>query len=410
MSGFADRRDVAVIGGGPAGLMAAEQLAGAGHAVTVFDQKRSVGRKFLLAGRAGLNITHSEPLEELIERYGDETQQLAAALRAFGPDDLRRWCAELGHETFVGSSGRVFPEAFRATPLLRSWLARLGESGVNFQVDHRWLGWTGDGQHRFINDGIERVVATAATVFAFGGASWPRVGSDGAWQKPFTGAGIAVAPLAPANCGVRVDWSAVMKERFQGHPIKNVAVSSGGAAVRGDIVVTEAGLEGGPIYAQSRALRAALAHGEVPKVVVDLMPDLTVAKLKKRLGIRRPKSTETRWLAGAGLSPAAIALIRESRNNKIPSDPFLAAQLAKSASFSMRSIESLGSIDRAISTAGGVRFDQLDESFMLVDRPGTFVAGEMLDWEAPTGGYLLQACFSTGFAAGRAAAHWLVGD
>jgi hypothetical protein len=399
-----------VIGGGPAGLIAAEQLAAAGVAVTVYDHKPSLGRKFLLAGRGGLNITHSEPLPTFLERYGRIPAQLAAALEGFGPDDLREWCAGLGEPTFVGSSGRVFPESFRATPLLRAWLRRLTELGVQPATRTRWLGWTPDGLNRFMgDDGVEFSVASDVTVFALGGASWPRVGSDGSWVEPFEAAGIAVSRLRPANVGVRVAWTKEFAERHEGQPLKNVSVAVGsnggtGGAVRGDPIVTRSGLEGGPIYALSAPIREALdAHGAC-ELVFDLHPDLSLERLVDRLARRRPKDSTSTWLRRSiGLHPAMIGVLREATGNVLPTDPTELAQLVKRVP--ARVVDTMP-IDRAISTAGGVMFSELDDSLMLTRRPGTFVAGEMLDWEAPTGGYLLQASFSTGVAAARGALRW----
>ena len=392
----------AVIGGGPAGLIAAERLASAGVAVTVYDHKPSLGRKFLLAGRGGLNITHSEPTDQLIERYGAMPSQLAAALEAFGPDDLRQWCAGLGEPTFIGSSGRVFPESFRATPLLRAWLRRLDELGVRAVTRTRWLGWASDRSHRLVGEvGVVFEVVCDVAVLALGGASWPRVGSDGGWVEPFEAAGVAVRPLRAANVGVRVDWSPAFVDRHEGQPLKNVSVGVGPHAVRGDPVITRAGLEGGPIYALSAPIREALdADGEC-ELVFDLHPDQSAEQLIERLARRRPKDSITTWLKRSiGLHPAMIGLLREATDNVLPNDPAEMARIVKRAP--VRVVDTMP-IERAISTAGGVMFSELDGSLMLIRRPGTFVAGEMLDWEAPTGGYLLQASFSTGVAAARGA-------
>jgi hypothetical protein len=394
-----------VIGGGPAGLIAAEQLAAAGVTVTVYDHKPSLGRKFLLAGRGGLNITHSEPLPTFLERYGSIPTQLAAALEAFGPDDLREWCAGLGEPTFVGSTGRVFPESFRATPLLRAWLRRLTELGVQAATRTRWLGWTPDGSNRFEGaDGVEFAVHSDVTVFALGGASWPRVGSDGGWVEPFEAAGIAVTRLRPANVGVRVAWTKQFAGRLEGQPLKNVSIAVGPNAnggVRGDPVITRSGLEGGPIYALSAPIREALDASGACELTFDLHPDQSVERLVERLARRRPKDSTTTWLRRSiGLHPAMIGVLREATGNVLPADPTELARLVKRVP--VRVVDTMP-IDRAISTAGGVQFTELDDSLMLTRQPGTFVAGEMLDWEAPTGGYLLQASFSTGVAAARGA-------
>ncbi len=391
---------VGVVGGGPAGLIAAETLAVAGVSVVVYEHKRSVGRKFLLAGRGGLNITHAEPLDLLLARYGSARPRLEAAIRAFSPDDLRAWCAGHGEPTFVGTSERVFPESFRATPLLRSWLGRLSDLSVSIETGHRFVGWHDQGELLLKTDDGETVANHAATIFALGGASWPRVGSDGSWVASFEAADIGVETLTSANAGVHIAWTDVMRTRFEGTPIKNVVFSAGDRSVRGDAVITADGLEGGPIYALGPALRSATTS----RLTLDLHPDLTPAALELRLSKRRSGASASSWLKSAGISPPSIALAREVTHNTIPDDPVELAQLLKTLPLP---VVSLAPLDRAISTAGGVCFDDLDESFMVTSRPGTFVAGEMIDWEAPTGGYLLQACFSTGVAAANGALTWL---
>jgi uncharacterized flavoprotein (TIGR03862 family) len=402
-----------VVGGGPAGLMAAEVLAGAGFEVRVFDHMASFGRKFLLAGRGGLNITHSRPVDELLERYGPRRALLEPVVRAFGPDDLRDWCAELGEPTFVGSSGRVFPASFRATPLLRAWLRRLSSSGVVLEPRHRWLGWaetpdgTADPRRPLFRrvDGTTVEVVSDVVVLALGGASWPRVGSDGGWVDVLGAAGITVEPLRPANCGVVVGWSPGFAERFAGVPLKNVAVSFAGSAVRGDAMITMRGLEGGPVYDRSASIREALESNGTCTFEIDLHPDLSVDQVVDRLSRRRPKDSVTTWIRRAlGLGPAAVGLIREATSNQVPTDFGALAELVKAVP-----VVAIGvmPIDRAISTAGGISVAEIDHSLMLHRLPGTFVAGEMLDWEAPTGGYLLQAAFSTAVAAARGATTWI---
>jgi hypothetical protein len=406
------RRSATVVGGGPAGLIAAEQMARAGIVVTVYDHMPSVGRKFLLAGRGGMNITHSEPMPRFVERYGAAALRLAGSLAEFGPDDLRAWCAELGEPTFVGSSGRVFPKSFRSTPLLRAWLRRLDGLGVRFVMRSRWAGWAPDGSNRLIgSDGAEFAVVSDVTVFALGGASWPRVGSDGGWVAEFEAAGIAVTALRPANAGVRVAWTPEFVERHHGAPLKNVGVSvlsagdTGGEPVRGDPTITRDGLEGGPIYALSVPIREALDRSGVCELAIDLHPDQSAEQVARRLAKRRPKDSTSNWLRRSiGLDPVLISLLREATANRLPADPAEMASLVKQAI--VRVVDTMP-IERAISTAGGVSFSELDGSLMLLRRPGTFVAGEMLDWEAPTGGYLLQACFSTGVTAARGALAWL---
>jgi uncharacterized flavoprotein (TIGR03862 family) len=392
--------------------MAADVLATAGVAVTVHEQRSSVGRTLLLAGRGGLNITHSEPFDQLLARYGPAAQRLEPALRAFGPTELRAWCARHGEATFVGSSGRVFPASFRATPLLRSWLAHLRDKGVRFELGDRWLGWSaGTGGHvdptrpLFADAGGTTTEAPGdVTVLALGGASWPRVGADGSWVKEVGAAGIEVCELRPANCGIRVPWSASFVERFAGVPLKNVAVIVGEVAVRGDAMVTTEGLEGGPVYAQSSTIRDTVEVEGRCLVTIDLHPDLSVEALAGRLADRRPKdSFSTSMRRSVGLSPVAIALMRRS-SGAMPVDPGDLARLVKAVPLM---VESVMPIERAISSAGGIALTELDDAFMLRRLPGTFVAGEMLDWDAPTGGYLLQASFSTAVAAANGALAWL---
>lgn len=400
-----------VIGGGPAGLIAAETLARAGVAVTVYDRMPSVGRRFLLAGHGGLNITHSEARDRMLTRYGRSAERLAPMLDVFSPDDLRDWCAGLGEPTFVGSSGRVFPQAFRATPLMRAWLARLAELGVRIETRHRWMGWAADADGlRFTRaDGEPVEVAPDVTVFALGGASWPRLGADGGWVELFTDRGAKVTPLRAANVGVQVSWTDTFADRFAGKPLKNVAltVSGSGQQARGDAMVTRTGIEGGPVYAIGAAIRGALdADGECV-LHVDLRPDHTVDHLAERLRHRRPKDSASTWLRRLGLDPVAIALLRESGGGALPGDAIAAARLVKAVPVV---VTATMPIDRAISTAGGLAWSEVDDSLMMRRLPGTFVAGEMLDWEAPTGGYLLQASFSTGVVAAQGALAWVTRD
>ena len=373
---------VTVVGAGPAGLMAAEAAAGAGAEVTIIDQRRSFGRTLLLAGRSGLNLTHAEPLEVFLGRYGDGRAMLEPAIRAFPPDAVRAWADELGADTFVGSSGRVFPASMRATGLLRAWTARLAGLGVAMRTGETWAGFTDDG----------------ATVLALGGASWPSVGGDGSWLAHVETAGIPVVPFAASNAGVLVAWSAPLLERFEGVPVKNAALRAGGRTVRGEPTITATGLEGGPIYALGPELRS--GHG----LEIDLQPDLDADALAARLvDRRRPKDSVSTWLRKGGLSPVDVALLRDVTGNRLPTEATAIANLAKAVPIP---VDGLAPIDRAISTAGGIAFDAIDDTGMLLDRPGTWVAGEMVAWDAPTGGYLIQACLSTGHRAGVAAARW----
>lgn len=396
-----------VIGGGPAGLMAAEVLARAGVAVTVYDRMPSPARKFLLAGHGGLNLTHSEDRDGFLARYGSSAERLAPMLDVFGPQDLRDWCAGLGEPTFVGSSGRVFPRSFRATPLVRAWLSRLADLGVRIERRARWTGWSDDGLRLDVG-GVETVVPADVTVFALGGASWPRLGSDAGWVEPFTERGVAVAPLRPANVGMRVGWSDRFADRFAGTPLKHVTVSvrgRPGPVGQGDAMVTRAGIEGGPVYAIGAAARGALDAAGTCVLDVDLRPALTVDQLADRLQRRRPKDSGSSWLRRTlALDPVGIALLRESAAGALPTDPAATAALVKAVPVVV--VDTMP-IEKAISTAGGIAWAEVDEALMLRRLPGMFVAGEMLDWEAPTGGYLLQASFSTGVVAAHGALAWL---
>ena len=389
-----------VVGGGPGGLMAAEVLAAGGMAVTVVEHMPSVGRKLLLAGRSGLNLTHGEATDRLVTRYGVEQERLAPAVRAFDAGALREWCAGLGEPTFVGTSGRVFPSSLRATPLLRAWLRRLDALGVVIRTRTRWEGWDADGASLLRGpDGVVASLAADATVFALGGASWPRVGSDGGWVPHFVSAGVDVRPLRPANCGVLRDWSAEFVERHAGEPVKNVALRVGSSVARGDMVITDTGLEGGPVYVVAAAARDTLEADGAATLTVDLHPDVSEGDLAQRLGRARPKdSTSSTLRRIAGFGPTAVALLREVCAAPLPRDAATLAALVKAIPIAL---DGVAPIDRAISSAGGVALHEVDETFMLVRRPGTYVVGEMLDWEAPTGGYLLQATFSTAVAAAK---------
>jgi hypothetical protein len=406
-----DKHDfkVAVVGAGPAGLMAAEVLAAGGAAVTIYDRMPAAGRKFLLAGRGGLNLTHSEDVEALLARYGAATPRLSAAIAAFPPAALRAWCEALGQPTFVGSSGRVFPEALKASPLLRAWLRRLGAAGVALRLRHHWMGFDARGGHKFDTPDGAVAVEADATVLALGGASWPRLGSDGRWVPELQAAGVAVAPLRPANCGFVAAWSEHIRDRFQGAPLKRIAVSFGGETVRGEAVITTTGIEGGAIYALAAPLRDAIETSGEAVVHLALRPDFSAAELARRLSVPRGKQSFSTFLRkSTGLSPAAIGLLNEAaRASGTTPSAMTPAALADLIDALPIRLTGTAPLATAISTAGGIRFDALDERFMLRGRPGVFAAGEMLDWEAPTGGYLLQASFATGAAAGRGALDWL---
>jgi uncharacterized flavoprotein (TIGR03862 family) len=401
--------EVAVIGAGPAGLMAAEVLVQGGAGVTVYDSMPSAGRKFLMAGRGGLNLTHSEALPAFLARYREAMPLLAPAITAFPPDALREWSEVLGQPTFIGSSGRVFPQAFKASPLLRAWLRRLDAMGVQFKLRHRWTCWDEDGRLLFQTaDGLHAVEARA-TVLALGGASWPRLGSDGAWVEVLGAKGVTISPLRPANCGFTVAWSDVFRDRFEGQPLKGIELSFGSHRVRGEAIITRGGIEGGVIYALSADLREAITGSGHAIPNIALRPELKMDELVARLSAPKGKQTFANFLRKAAhLPPVAIGLLQE-------------AAIASGASLSSLSTASLAGlinavpvrltgtapIARAISTAGGIAFGELDTDFMIRRLPGVFASGEMLDWEAPTGGYLLQASFATGAAAGRGVLKWL---
>ena len=384
----------AVIGGGPAGLMAAEVLAAGGCAVTVYERMPTVGRKLLMAGRGGLNLTHSEPRDAFLSRYGAARDWLMPMLDAFPPSALRAWCASLGEETFVGSSGRVFPKSFKASPLLRAWLRRLDALGVRIETRRRWLGWDAQGALSFDS---HAPVRADATVLALGGASWPRLGSDGAWVDILGRRGVAISSLRPANCGFEVDWSDHIRDRFAGQPLKRIALSFAGQRVRGEAMVTAHGLENGAVYALSAPLREAIARDGRAVVEVDLLPDLDESDVRRRLAEPRGARSLSTILRRIGLSPAGVALLRETKLGVTPADIAARIKAVPVIVLMARPIE------RAISTAGGIAPNEVNDSLMLRRMPGVFVAGEMLDWEAPTGGYLLQASFATAVLAVRGA-------
>lgn len=399
-------RRVAVIGGGPAGLMAAEQLAAVdGLVVEVFDAMPSPGRKFLMAGKGGMNITHAEPLADFKARYGGRQAEIAALLDRFGPQDLRDWIHGLGVDTFVGTSGRVFPTEMKAAPLLRAWLHRLRGQGVQFRVRHRWLGWTADGALRFATPDGEIAVAADATVLALGGGSWAKLGSDGAWVPLLAARGVAVAPLRPANCGFDVAWTAHFRERYAGQPVKPVVAACGERRQQGEFNVTEGGIEGGLIYALSAPLRDALARDGRAELVLDLAPGRSVERLAADLARPRGRDSLANHLRRrAGIEGVKAGLLRELCPPETLTAPERLAAAIKALPLPVVAPRPL---DEAISSAGGVRFEEIDARMMIERLPGVFCAGEMLDWEAPTGGYLLTACLAGGRAAGQGAAEWL---
>ncbi|WP_404380059.1 NAD(P)/FAD-dependent oxidoreductase [Caenispirillum salinarum] len=386
---------IGIVGAGPAGLFAAELLAARGAAVTVFEAKPSPARKLLMAGRGGLNLTHSEPLDRFVGRYGARAGWFAGVLEDFPPDALRAWCKGLGIDTFVGSSGRVFPDSFKASVLVRAWLRRLESLGVTLRPRHRWTGF-GAAPTVLAVEGPEgaREETFDAVLLALGGASWPRLGSDGAWAPLLADRGVALAPFRPSNCGFRVEWSAFLRDRHAGAPLKNVALSFGGRSVKGEMVVTAAGIEGGVVYALSAPLRDALDAEGAAVAHLDLKPDLPEAAVAERLAARRGgKSLAAHLKAALKFTPVMVALAHEVTDDATRADP---ARLAAALKALPLRLTGTAGLERAISSAGGVRFDAVDPATLeLAALPGVFVAGEMLDWEAPTGGYLLQGTFAS---------------
>ncbi|MBX3445327.1 MAG: TIGR03862 family flavoprotein [Parvibaculaceae bacterium] len=394
----------AIVGGGPAGLAAAERLCEVAE-VHVFDAMPSLGRKFLLAGKSGLNITHGEAFETFLTRFGPARERLTPALRGFTPEAIRGWAAGLGIETFEGSSGRIFPRAMKASPLLRAWLAKLTGKGVTFHPRHKWTGWTDAGALRFETPAGEVTFEADATVLALGGASWPRLGSDGGWVPLLEARGIESAPLRPANCGFDVAWSTHMKERFAGAPVKSVTLSHDGESTKGDFVVTENGIEGSAVYALAAHLRDAIERSGEAYLALDLAPDRSEERLTRDLAIPRGKASLANHLRKkAGIDGVKAALLREGAAQDIFSDPAALAHAIKHLEVRLLRPRLIA---EAISSAGGIALAELDADFMLPKLPGIFAAGEMLDWEAPTGGYLLSACLATGRAAGDGAARFL---
>lgn len=400
---------LAIVGGGPAGLMAAETARAAGLSVDLFDTKGSVGRKFLIAGKGGLNLTHGEPLPDFIARYGTRADAVAPWLQALSPDGLREWARGMGVDTFIGSSGRVFPMDLKAAPLLRGWVRRLREQGVRFHVQHRWLGLASDGAHRFETADGEVRVSSPAAILAMGGGSWPELGSDGAWVPALQAVGADVAPLQAANCGFDVGWSTHFSQRHAGAPIKPVRLAlDDGQPLQwrqGECVATATGLEGSLVYALSSALRERINRDGSVTLRMDLAPGRDLARLRRDLEKpRNGRSLSEHLRRSAGIEGVQAGLLREVLDKAAMEDPARLADAIKSLPIVLRQPRPIA---EAISTAGGVRLEALDAQLMLRTRPGLFCAGEMLDWEAPTGGYLLSACFASGRVAGLGATQWL---
>lgn len=400
---------IAIIGGGPAGLMAAEAAVSTGAQVELYDSMPSVGRKFLLAGKGGLNLTHSEPIESFLSRYGGRRAFIEPAIRSFPPSALQAWARELGVRTFVGTSGRIFPVDLKAAPLLRLWLRRLRLNGVQFHVRHRWCGWDEHGRLRFLTvEGISLVQADA-TVLALGGGSWPQLGSDAGWVKILSERQVPIVPLQPANCGFDIRWSEHFRAKFAGHPVKTVALvvkGRDGTTIRrmGEFVITVNGVEGGIVYMVSASVRDMIAIGGMATVWLDLAPDRTVKQLEHDLSRPRGKRTVATHLKRyAGITGVKAGLLREVAPNDVFTDPARLAAVIKSLPLTLVAPRP---IEEAISTAGGLSFEALDDNLMVRSLPGVFCAGEMVDWEAPTGGYLLTACLATGRLAGGKAAQW----
>lgn len=398
---------IAIVGGGPAGLMAAEAAAGSGQAVTVFEAMPTPGRKLLMAGKSGLNITHAEARADFDGRYGQAQTRLQAALDAFSAQSVRNWCAGLGVETFVGSSGRVFPKAMKASPLLRAWLRRLAEQGVMLEVRHRWTGFDGDALVFETPQG-RRVERFDAVVLALGGASWPQLGSDAAWTSRLAARDVSIVPFRPANCGFEVGWSPLFAERFAGQPVKAVVASSDAGVFPGEFVISRDGIEGSLVYAHSAGLRDRLDRDGNAALVLDLAPGRTQDRLARELA-RQPAKTSlsNRLRKAAGLDGVKAGLLRELMPDAARLEP---EGLAASIKALILPVQRPRPIERAISVAGGVDWGSVDEGLMLAALPGIFAAGEMLDWEAPTGGYLLTACLATGRLAGQAAARFARGE
>ena len=392
--------------------MAAERLGQLGYEVHIYDHKPTPARKFLIAGLGGLNITHSEPIEKFLSRYGEAEDFIKPFITNFSPDDLRAWCLSLGEETFVGSSGRVFPKSFKASPLLRTWLKRLNDLGITLHTNHHWTGWDNDQALTFKTfpleggrlDGTNTIIKQAdATILALGGASWPRLGSDASWTKILGDKNIDLIPFSPSNCGFAVNWSEVYKSKFAGTPLKSIELTHNGTSVRGEALITEKGIEGGGIYALSKSIRQSLEKDGEAKLSIDLKPDLMVQELSDRLSKPRGRDSQTNFIRKhTGLSPNAISLLYEFKDDqRTLAEQIKRVDIPLTAPFA---------IERAISSAGGINRDELDQSLMLKKLPSVFAIGEMIDWEAPTGGYLLQATFSMGASVAKGVDKYIKGS
>jgi len=392
-------KNIAIIGGGPSGLMGAEIIARAGHRVTIYEAMPTVGRKFLLAGRGGLNLTHSEPLEKFTSRYFESSNWLKPCIEDFDPQKLRNWCEELGQETFIGTSGRVFPKQMKASPLLRSWLKRLDNLGVNFCLRHSWLGF--EGEDLIFSNAEKKIIKVKAdaTLLALGGASWPHLGSDGSWVEILSKCGVKISKLRPANCGFVCNWSQYLIDKFAGTPLKSIALRHQNFCEKGEIILTKYGIEGGPVYALAPYLRRAIDDDGKALVFLDLRPAMSIAMLAQKLQVQGKKSLSN-YLRKAGFPKVVSVLL----NELIPKNQLANVNYETLAGYLKNlpiTLTATTDIARAISTAGGVDRDSVDDNFMLKAKPKVFVAGEMLNWEAPTGGYLLQGCFSTAVASAK---------
>jgi len=405
MADTAETIEVAIIGAGPAGLMAAETLLEAGYRPVLFDAMPTPARKFLMAGKSGLNLTHSENLDTFVTRYGDAQGKIEPAIRDFTPDTLRAWADDHMAQTFVGSSGRVFPKVFKASPLLRTWLKKLFEAGALLKTRHKWTGWDKNLCLTFDTDSGTHCVKAKCTILSLGGSSWPKLGSDGGWRSYLMEKGIFVTPFKPANCGFLVDWSQHYKNRFAGEPIKNCLLTASGHQLKGDFVITDYGIEGSAVYMLSAVLRDQIEAEGYATLTLDLTPDRSAAQLAAALAKPRGKKTfSTHLKRTTGLSGAKANLLRERLHSKALDDPKALARNIKALPLTLIATRP---IEEAISVAGGLSFDELDDHLMIKSMPGVFAAGEMLDWEAPTGGYLLTACFAQGKQAASGAITFL---